>query len=58
MGAAPLSIRRLPAGQAEEAEQLSEGDPQRRKLAEQLLSAPRNFQEGANEATKKLANSI
>ncbi len=39
-------------------EQLAEGDPERRKMAEQLLNAPRNFQEGANEATKKLANSI
>jgi hypothetical protein len=34
-------------------EQLAEGDPTRRKLAEQLLSAPRNFTEGANDATKK-----
>jgi hypothetical protein len=34
-------------------EQLAEGDPTRRKLAEQLLSAPRNFAEGANGATKK-----
>ncbi len=33
-------------------EQLAEGDPHRRKLAEQLLSAPRNFAEGASEATK------
>jgi len=36
-------------------EQLSEGDPHRRKLAEQLLDYPRNFQEGANRATLKLA---
>jgi hypothetical protein len=34
-------------------EQLSEGDPTRRKLAEQLLNAPRSFEEGANQATKK-----
>ncbi len=34
-------------------EQLAEGDPQRRKLAERLLNAPRSFEEGANEATKK-----
>ncbi len=33
-------------------EQLAEGDPHRRKMAEQLLNAPRNFEEGANEATK------
>jgi hypothetical protein len=33
-------------------EQLSEGDPTRRKLAEQLLNAPRSFEEGANAATK------
>ena len=33
-------------------EQLAEGDPHRRKMAEQLLSAPRNFAEGASEATK------
>ncbi len=38
-------------------DQLSEGDPTRRKLAEQLLNAPRNFEEGANEATRKLAKS-
>ncbi len=38
-------------------EQLAEGDPERRKLAERLLNAPRNFEEGANEATKKLAKS-
>ncbi len=37
-------------------EQLAEGDPERRKLAEQLLNAPRNFEEGANEQTRKLAN--
>ncbi len=34
-------------------EQLAEGDPKRRKMAEQLLNAPRNFAEGANDATKK-----
>ncbi len=34
-------------------EALAEGDPTRRKLAEQLLNAPRNFEEGANEATRK-----
>ena len=34
-------------------EQLADGDPMRRKLAERLLSAPRNFTEGANDATKK-----
>ncbi len=39
-------------------EQLSEGDPTRKKLAEKLLSAPRNFEEGANEHTKKLAKSM
>ncbi len=33
-------------------EKLAEGGPKRRKLAEQLLNAPRNFGEGANEATK------
>jgi hypothetical protein len=32
--------------------QLSEGDPHRRKMAEQLLNAPRNFEEAANAATK------
>ncbi len=31
-------------------EQLSEGDPTRRKLAERLLNAPRNFEEAANAA--------
>ena len=36
-------------------EALAEGDPTRRKIAEQLLNAPRNFEEGANEATRKLA---
>ncbi len=36
-------------------EQLAAGDPKRRKLAEQLLNAPRSFEEGANEATRKLA---
>jgi hypothetical protein len=34
-------------------DQLSEGDPHRRKMAEQLLNAPRSFEEGANAATKK-----
>ncbi len=34
-------------------EQLAEGDPHRRKMAEQLLNAPRNFEEGASPATKK-----
>ncbi len=34
-------------------EQISEGDPVRRKLAERLLNAPRSFEEGANAATKK-----
>ncbi len=34
-------------------EQLAEGDPHRRKLAERLLDTPRSFEEGANEATKK-----
>jgi hypothetical protein len=34
-------------------EQLSEGDPHRRKMAESLLNTPRNFEEGANEATRK-----
>jgi len=38
-------------------EQLAEGDPTRRKMAEQLLNAPRNFGEGANEQTRKLAKS-
>jgi phage terminase small subunit len=33
-------------------EQLSEGDPHRRKMAEQLLDYPRSFEEGANRATK------
>ena len=33
-------------------EQISEGDPHRRKMAEQLLDCPRNFEEGANRATK------
>ncbi len=36
-------------------EQISEGDPTRHKLAEQLFNAPRNFEEGANQATRKLA---
>ena len=39
-------------------DQLSEGDPHRRKMAEQLLNAPRSFEEGANEHTKKLAKSV
>ncbi len=30
-------------------EQLSEGDPMPRKLAERLLNAPRNFEEAAND---------
>ncbi len=34
-------------------EQISEGDPHRRKMAEQLLNAPRNFEEGASQATRK-----
>ena len=34
-------------------DQLSEGDPHRRKMAEQLLNAPRNFEEGASQATRK-----
>ena len=34
-------------------DQLAEGSPERKKLAEQLLSAPRSFEEGANDATKK-----
>ncbi len=34
-------------------EQLSEGSEERRKLAERLLDYPRNFEEGANEATRK-----
>ncbi len=38
-------------------DQLSEGDPHRRKMAEQLLNTPRNFEEGANEETRKLAKS-
>ena len=38
-------------------EQLAEGDPHRRKMAEQLLNAPRSFEEGANEQTRKLAKS-
>ncbi len=39
-------------------DQLSEGDPERRKLAERLLNAPRNFEEGANEQTRKLAKTM
>ncbi len=46
VGQDPLSREQL-------IEQLAEGDPQRRKMAEQLLNAPRNFEEGANEATRK-----
>ena len=38
-------------------EQLAEGDPERRKMAEQLFNTPRSFEEGANEATRKLARS-
>ncbi len=38
-------------------EQLAKGDPERRKLAERLLNAPRSFEEGANDATRKLARS-
>ncbi len=38
-------------------EQLAEGDPERRKMARQLFNAPRNFEEGANQATRKLARS-
>ncbi len=38
-------------------EQLAEGDPERRKMAEQLLDCPRSFEEGANEHTRKLAKS-
>ncbi len=34
-------------------EQLSEGDPHRRKMAEQLFNAPRSFEEGASQATRK-----
>ncbi len=34
-------------------DQLSEGNATRRKLAEQLLSAPRSFEEGANDDTRK-----
>ena len=34
-------------------EQLAEGSEDRKRLAEKLLSAPRSFQEGANDATKK-----
>jgi len=37
-------------------EQLSEGDPTRKKLAEQLLSTPRSFEEGANDDTKARLN--
>ncbi len=34
-------------------EQLSEGSPERKKLAEKLFNAPRSFEEGANDDTKK-----
>ena len=33
-------------------ERLAKGDPERRKMAEQLFNTPRSFEEGANEATK------
>ncbi len=33
------------------------GDQTRRKQAEKKFNAPRNFEEGANEHTKKLASS-
>ncbi len=36
---------------------LSEGNADRKRLAEQLLSTPRSFEEGANRATRKLAKS-
>ncbi len=39
-------------------EQISEGDPTRRRLAERLFNAPRSFEEGANEHTRKLAKSM
>ncbi len=38
-------------------DRLAEGDPTRRKLAEQLINHPRSFQEAANESTRKLAKS-
>ncbi len=38
-------------------EQLAEGSEDRKRLAEKLLSAPRNFEEGANERTRKLVRS-
>ena len=38
-------------------EQLAEGSEERKRLAEKLLSAPRSFQEGANQHTRKLAKS-
>ncbi len=34
-------------------EQLAEGDPERRMMAERLLNAPRSFEEGASQATRK-----
>jgi hypothetical protein len=34
-------------------DQLSEGSEERRKLAERLLTAPRSFEEGASDDTKK-----
>ncbi len=37
-------------------EQLSEGDPTRRKLAERLLNAPRNFEEAANDPMSALGH--
>ena len=39
-------------------EQISDGDPHRRKMAEQLLDYPRSFEEGANEQTRKRAKSM
>jgi hypothetical protein len=37
-------------------EQLSEGDPMPRKLAERLLNAPRNFEEAANDPMSGLGH--
>ncbi len=34
-------------------DRLAEGDPTRRKLAEQLINVPESFEEAANEATEK-----
>ncbi len=34
-------------------DRLAQGDPTRRKLAEQLINWPESFEEAANEATKK-----